>query len=56
MSYLFSNTGSVYRPSFQSTSYTPISTPLIPNQPIPVVNPISPALPLLPQNSFQLMV
>jgi hypothetical protein len=58
MSHLFSTSASFYHPLAQSASNTPtlIAPPLFSPQPLPVINPISSPLPLLPQNSFQLTV
>lgn len=58
MSHLFSTSTSMYYSLSQSASNTPtlIAAPLFSTQPLPVINPISSPLPLLPQNSFRLTV
>ncbi|MBW4641730.1 MAG: hypothetical protein KME23_01665 [Goleter apudmare HA4340-LM2] len=58
MNHFFSITTSMYYPLSQSAINSPtlIPAPLLPNQPMPIITPISPTLPLLPQNSFRLTI
>ncbi len=58
MNHLFSTNTFMYSSFSQSASNTPtlIAPPLFSTQPIPVIDPISSPLPLLPLSSFRLTV